>query len=58
MPPGTLVEMPEAEPAQLRAGLRRARDGSRLALHRWWWWATGRHPTAIAAVLLCSRSSV
>jgi hypothetical protein len=58
MPPGPVVEIPEAAQAQMLAGLRRARDGDRLALHRWWWWATGRHPTAIAAVLWCSRSRV
>jgi transposase len=58
MPHGTFVEMPEEEPAQMLAVLRRARDGDRLALHLWLWCATGRHPTAIAAVRLCARASV
>jgi putative transposase len=40
------------------AELRRARYGSLLALHILVWCTRGRHPTEIAAVLFCSRSSV
>jgi transposase len=40
------------------AALRRARYGYLLALHILLLCAAGRHPTAIAAVLFCSRSSV
>lgn len=40
------------------AALRRARYGYLLALHILLWCAAGRHSTEIAAVLLCSRSSV
>lgn len=40
------------------AALRRARSGDLLALHVRLLCARGRHPTAIAAVLFCSRSSV
>jgi transposase len=58
MPTSTFVEIPEEEQAQMRAALRRARYGSLLALHLLLWCAGGRHPTEIAAVLFCSRSSV
>src|SRR5262245_40049244 len=40
------------------AALRRARYGYLLTLHIVLWCALGRTPTEIAAVLLCSRSSV
>src|SRR5215475_11109064 len=42
----------------MRAILRRARYGYRLAFPMLVLWAAGRHPTEIAAFLLCSRSSV
>jgi Homeodomain-like domain-containing protein len=58
MPTRTLVEIPEEVQAQMRAALRRARYGYLLALHILLWCAAGRTPTAIAAVLFCSRSSV
>jgi hypothetical protein len=40
------------------AALRRARYGYLLALQIWLWCAVGRGPTAMAAVLCCSRSRV
>jgi len=58
LPHSTFVEMPAAEPAEMRAARRRARYGSRLACHLVWWCAAGRTPTAMAAVLFGSRSSV
>ena len=58
MPHSTFVEMPEEEQAQMLAALRRARYGYLLARHILWLCAVGRHPTEIAAVLFCSRSSV
>jgi hypothetical protein len=58
MPKSTLLEMSPAEQAQLRAALRRARDGSLLGLHSRLLCAVGRHPTAMAAVLCCARSRV
>ena len=58
MPTSTCVEIPEEEPAQMRAALRRARYGYLLALHLVWWCAEGHTPTAIADVLFCSRSGV
>jgi putative transposase len=58
MPTRTLVEIPEEVQAQMRAALRRARYGSLLALQILLWCAAGRTPTASAAVLFCSRSSV
>ena len=58
MPSTTLLEMPPEEQAQMRAILRRARYGYLLALHLLLLCAAGRHPTEIAAFLLCSRSSV
>jgi transposase len=54
----TLLEIPPAEQAQMRAILRRARYGYLLAFHILLRCAAGRNPTAIAAFLLCSRSSV
>jgi hypothetical protein len=57
MPEGTVVELPPEEEAQRLAALRRARDGYVLALHLVLWGAAGRHPTDLAAVLFCSRSS-
>jgi putative transposase len=58
MPCTTLLEMPQAEQAQMRAALRRARYGYLLALHVLLLCAAGRNPTDIAAYLFCSRSSV
>jgi transposase len=58
MPKSPFVEIPEEEQAQLLAALRRARYGYLLALHMLLLCAAGRNPTAIAAVLFCSRSSV
>ncbi len=58
MPTSTFVEIPPEEQAQMRASLRRARYGYLLALHILVWCADGRTPTAIAAVLFGSRSSV
>jgi hypothetical protein len=58
MPQQTFVKISAEEPAQLRAALRRARDGDLLALPILRLWALGRTPTALAAVLLCSRSRV
>ena len=42
----------------MRALLRRTRYGSLLAFHRFLRCAAGRHSTEMAALLLCSRSSV
>jgi DDE superfamily endonuclease len=53
-----LVAISDEERTQLLAVLRRARYGDLLALPMVWLGAVGRHPTAIAAVLLCSRASV
>src|SRR3954465_3044527 len=58
MPSTTLLEIPPAEQAQMRAILRRARYGYLLAFHILLLCAAGRHPTEIAAFLFCSRSSV
>jgi transposase len=57
-PQHPVLDRPQEEQAALRAALRRARDGDLLALHLVLLCATGRRPTAIAAVLFCSRSSV
>jgi transposase len=54
----TLVEMPPEEHLQILAALRRTRYGYLLALHILLLCAAGRTPTAIAAVLFCSRASV
>jgi len=58
MPKRSCVEIPQAEHAQRLAALRHARYGYLLALHLLLLCAAGRHPTEIAAVLFCSRSSV
>jgi transposase len=58
MPKHTVLDLPQEEPAALLAALRRARYGYWLALHIVLVCATGRSPTAIAAVLFCSRSRV
>jgi transposase len=58
MPKSPFVDIPQEEQSQMLTALRRARDGDLLALHRLLLCATGRTPTAIAAVLFCSRSSV
>ena len=58
MPRSTVVDMPQEEQAEMLAALRRARYGYLLALHILLWCALGRSPTEIAAVPLCSRSSV
>jgi putative transposase len=58
MPKTTLVEIPPEEQAQMLAALRRARYGYLLGLHILLLCAAGRNPTAIAAILFCSRSSV
>jgi transposase len=58
MPNSTFVALAQEEQAPRLAALRRARYGYLLALHILWWCATGHHPTDIAAVLVCSRSSV
>jgi putative transposase len=58
MPKSTILELPPEEQAQMLAALRRARSGYLLALHILLLCSVGRHPTAIAAVLFCSRSSV
>ena len=54
----TLLEMSSEEQAQMLAALRRARYGDLLARHVLLLCAAGRTPTAIAACLFCSRSSV
>src|SRR5262245_24578923 len=58
MPSTTLLEIPPAEQAQMRAILRRARYGYLLTFHILLLCAAGRNPTEIAAFLFCSRSSV
>ena len=58
MPRPTIVEIPLEEQARLRAELRRARYGYRLALPLLLLGATGRTPSEVASVLFCSRSSV
>jgi putative transposase len=58
MPKSPFVDIPQEEQSQMLTALRRARYGYRLALHILLLCATGRTPTAIAAVLFCSRSSV
>ena len=54
----TCVEISQEEHAQMRAALRRARYGYLLSLHILLLCVVGRHPTEIADVLFCSRSSV
>jgi putative transposase len=58
MPKSTVMEIPSEEHRQMVAALRRARYGHLLALHILLLCAAGHTPTEIAAVLLCSRSSV
>jgi hypothetical protein len=58
MPGTTFLEISPQEHAQMLAALRRARYGYLLALHVLLRCAAGRHPTAIAAFLLGSRTSV
>jgi putative transposase len=58
MPRSTVLDIPQAEQAQMLTALRRARYGYLLALHILLLCAAGRRPTVIAAVLFCSRSSV
>jgi transposase len=58
VPRTTIVEIPLAEQARMRAELRRARYGYLLALHLLLLCAAGRTPSDVAAVLFCSRSSV
>ena len=58
MPRSTVLDLAQEEQAQMLAALRRARYGYLLALPILLWWAVGRGPTEIAAVLFCSRSSV
>jgi transposase len=58
VPRPTIVEIPLAEQARLRAELRRARYGYLVALHLLLLCAAGRTPSEVATVLVCSRSSV
>jgi transposase len=58
VPKATIVDIPPPEQARMLAELRRARYGYLLALPLLLLCAAGRSPTAIAAVLFCSRSSV
>jgi transposase len=58
VPSPTIVEIPLAEQARMRAELRRARYGYLLALHLLLLCAAGRTPSEVATVLFCSRSSV
>lgn len=58
MPRSTIVEIPLAEQARMRAELRRARYGYLLALHLLLLCAAGRTASEVATVLFCSRSSV
>ncbi len=58
MPSTTLLEIPPAAQVQRRAILRRTREGSLQAFPLFLRCAAGRNPTAMAAVLFGSRSSV
>lgn len=58
MPGHTILDIPRAEQELLLAQLRRARYGHLLALHILLLCAAGWTPTAIAAALFCSRTSV
>ncbi len=58
MPGHTILDIPQAEQEQMLAHLRRARFGHLLALHILLLCAAGWSPTAIAAALFCSRTSV
>jgi transposase len=58
MPSTTILDIPQPEQDQMLAALRRSRYGYLLALHILLLCAAGHKPTAIAAFLFCSRSSV
>ncbi len=58
MPGKTILEIPLAQQEQMLAQLRAARYGHLLALHILLLCAAGWTPSAIAAALFCSRSSV
>lgn len=58
MPGKTILEIPAQEQEQMLAQLRAARYGHLLALHVLLLCAAGWTPTAIAAALFCSRTSV
>ena len=58
MPGTTLLDISPEEQAQMLAALHKARYGYLLALHVLLLCAAGRHPTEMAAFLLCSRTSV
>ena len=58
MPGLTILDLPAAEQAQMLAQLRRTRYGHLLALHILLLCAAGWRPSAIAAALFCSRTSV
>src|ERR1700745_4139728 len=58
LPMTTLLDIPQEEQAHMLAALRRARYGSLLALHVLLFCAAQQTPSAIAAALFCSRSSV
>jgi transposase len=58
VPRTTIVEISPLEQAQMVAEVRRARYGYLLALHILLLCAAQQSPTAIAAVLFCSRSTV
>jgi hypothetical protein len=58
VPSTTLLEMPPAAQAQMRAVRRRMRYGALLAFPLLLLCAAGRNPTEIAACLFCSRASV
>jgi len=58
MPTTTLLDIPQQEQVQMLAALRRARYGYLLALHVLLLCAAQQTPSAIAAALFCSRSSV
>ena len=58
MPDTTLLDIPAEEQDQMLAALRRARYGYLLALPVFLLCAAGHTPTAMAAVLCCSRSSL
>jgi putative transposase len=58
MPQSTVLDIPPEEQAEMLVALRRARYGYLLAIHILLLCAAGRRPTAIAAVLFCSLSSI
>jgi hypothetical protein len=57
-PDTPLLDIPQEEQDQRLTALRRARYGYLLALPVLLLCAAGRHPTAMAAFLCCSRSSI